>query len=119
MTTLKKKPSDRVFHAEGTDVNSNNVISSKSSSPGKPPSTDIKAESRSTGDQSGDQSGDIFLWVDKYKPQSTNKIIGQQGEKCNAKKLLHWLKSWHKNRAAGTKPAGIFFFVADSHNINF
>jgi hypothetical protein len=31
---------------------------------------------------------------------------GQQGDRSNAKKLLIWLQKWHKNRAAGTKPAG-------------
>lgn len=36
------------------------------------------------------------LWVEKYKPKSMNKIIGQIGEKSNANKLLNWLKNWNK-----------------------
>ena len=45
------------------------------------------------------------MWVDKYKPQSLKQIIGQQGDKSNAKKLMHWLQHWHKNIAAGKKPS--------------
>lgn len=33
-----------------------------------------------------------------------NKIIGQSGDKSNAKKLLNWLKNWHRHRELGTKP---------------
>ena len=29
-----------------------------------------------------------LLWVDKYRPKSIKNIIGQQGDKSNAKKLL-------------------------------
>ena len=46
-----------------------------------------------------------LLWVDKYKPRGLKTIIGQQGDKSNAKKLLHWLKNWHKNVTSGKKPA--------------
>jgi len=46
-----------------------------------------------------------LLWVDKYKPTSLKQIIGQQGDKSNAKKLMHWLQNWHKNRTLGKKPA--------------
>ena len=48
---------------------------------------------------------ETLLWVDKYKPQSMKQIIGQQGDKSNARKLLNWLKNWHKNRTLGKKPA--------------
>ncbi|XP_077509904.1 germ line transcription factor 1 isoform X1 [Amblyomma americanum] len=44
------------------------------------------------------------MWVDKYKPQSTKQIIGQQGDKSNCGKLLTWLRSWHKNRTGPKKP---------------
>jgi len=44
-----------------------------------------------------------LLWVDKYKPTNMRQIIGQQGDKSNAKKLLHWLQNWHAN--LGRKPA--------------
>jgi replication factor C subunit 1 len=36
------------------------------------------------------------------------QIIGQQGDKSNARKLLMWLRDWHKNRALGKKPSGGF-----------
>ena len=36
------------------------------------------------------------LWVDKYKPLSMAKIVGQGGEKSNANKLFQWLKNWQK-----------------------
>ncbi|XP_022300540.1 replication factor C subunit 1-like [Crassostrea virginica] len=50
-----------------------------------------------------------LMWVDKYKPTQLKQIIGQTGDKSNAKKLLHWLTNWHKSRAAGVKPQGKFF----------
>lgn len=57
-----------------------------------------------------DQSQSSLLWVDKYKPTQLKQIIGQTGDKSNAKKLLHWLNNWHKNQAAGVKPAAGKFF---------
>lgn len=45
------------------------------------------------------------MWVDKYKPTSMKQIIGQQGDKSNAKKLFDWLTKWRKNRQLGKKPA--------------
>ena len=42
-----------------------------------------------------------LLWVDKYRPLSTKNIIGQQGERSNAKKLAHWLQNWEKNYRGG------------------
>ena len=44
-----------------------------------------------------------LLWVDKYKPTNIRQIIGQQGDRSNAKKLLTWLQNWHAN--LGRKPA--------------
>jgi len=44
-----------------------------------------------------------LLWVDKYKPMNIRQIIGQQGDKSNAKKLLAWLQNWHSNLSR--KPA--------------
>ena len=38
---------------------------------------------------------DSLLWVDKYQAKSIKQIIGQQGDKSNAKKLLYWLQNWH------------------------
>ena len=39
--------------------------------------------------------GDSELWVDKYQAKTMKQIIGQQGEKSNARKLHHWLQNWH------------------------
>ena len=38
---------------------------------------------------------DSALWVDKYHARTMKQIIGQQGEKSNARKLHHWLQNWH------------------------
>ena len=48
------------------------------------------------------------MWVDKYRPTSTKQIIGQQGEKSNAKKLARWLQNWEKNygQSRGRKASG-------------
>lgn len=35
-------------------------------------------------------------WTDKYKPQSTKDIIGQQGNDSPMNKLKQWLRNWHK-----------------------
>lgn len=43
-------------------------------------------------------------WVEKYKPDSTKKIIGQQGDKSNVNKLKFWLTNWYKNNAGNKKP---------------
>ncbi|XP_077157827.1 replication factor C subunit 1 isoform X2 [Paroedura picta] len=40
---------------------------------------------------------EVLLWVDKYKPTSLKTIIGQQGDRSCANKLLCWLRNWHKN----------------------
>lgn len=31
-----------------------------------------------------------LMWVDKYRPRTLKNIIGQQGDKSNAKKLLRY-----------------------------
>lgn len=46
---------------------------------------------------------DSTLWVDKYKPQSTSKLIGQQGERSNVNKLKNWLSKWYQNNARRKK----------------
>lgn len=43
------------------------------------------------------------LWVDKYKPTNIKQIIGQQGEKSCANKLLKWLKNWYRNHSENKK----------------
>jgi len=50
-----------------------------------------------------DVASESLLWVDKYKPTNIRQIIGQQGDRSNAKKLLAWLQNWHAN--LGRKPA--------------
>lgn len=52
----------------------------------------------------GDENDDGLMWVDKYQPKNMKQLIGQQGDKSCAKKLLHWLSKWHENRAVGRKP---------------
>ncbi|CAI5451141.1 unnamed protein product [Caenorhabditis angaria] len=43
-------------------------------------------------------------WVDKYKPQSFNQLVGQHGDKSPINKLLDWLKDWAKhNLGEGAK----------------
>ena len=76
-------------------------------SPKKQFSVKTESESsmvKSTSDQS--ESSSSIMWVDKYKPTGMKNIIGQTGDKSNAKKLLKWLNNWHKNRASGVKPSG-------------
>ena len=38
------------------------------------------------------------LWVEKYKPASMGKIVGQNGAASCAKKLFNWLEAWEKNQ---------------------
>lgn len=40
---------------------------------------------------------DLVPLVEKYKPTSTSKIIGQQGPSSSVNKLSAWLGSWFKN----------------------
>ena len=35
--------------------------------------------------------------MDRYRPKSTKSIIGQSGNKSNAKKLSKWLHDWESN----------------------
>ena len=63
----------------------------------KLPTTTVKAETEAkTSTQSSHDESSSQLWVEKYKPKSMNKIIGQLGEKSNANKLLNWLRNWNK-----------------------
>ncbi len=74
----------------------------------KPIKTEVAAspsQSKSKSQTSSDQSAESILWVDKYRPTCMKNIIGQTGDKSNARKLLSWLNCWHKNRTLGKKPA--------------
>jgi replication factor C subunit 1 len=64
----------------------------------------VTAASSTTSVDSG-KHVETDLWVEKHKPKSISKIIGQMGDKSNAGKLLHWLKSWKKNHGSGEKAA--------------
>jgi hypothetical protein len=44
-----------------------------------------------------DPSVTSSMWVDKFKPVSIKNIIGQQGDRSCAKKLMIWLQQWCKN----------------------
>lgn len=46
------------------------------------------------------------MWVDKYRPKSTKNIIGQQGERSNAKKLAQWLRQWERHHGRGGEGGG-------------
>lgn len=41
--------------------------------------------------------------VEKYRPKTMKQILGQQGDKSNAKKLYKWLMNWHKNQSGQVK----------------
>ena len=55
------------------------------------------------GSSSRSSTSESLLWVDKYKPTDIRQIIGQQGDKSNAKKLLTWLMHWRESYSK--KPA--------------
>ncbi|XP_014681695.1 PREDICTED: replication factor C subunit 1-like isoform X2 [Priapulus caudatus] len=58
-------------------------------------------ECHSQSQPSSSQSASSLLWVDKYKPKKLSEIVGQSGDKSNVKKLVNWLKNWHKNHLSG------------------
>lgn len=55
--------------------------------------------------------GEHIALVEKYRPKTMGKIIGQHGDKSNARKLYTWLSNWHKNQSGTVKvsrPSTIF-----------
>ncbi|CAL1548583.1 unnamed protein product [Lymnaea stagnalis] len=82
-----------------------------------PASTKLLSQSLSTSQVTSDAAAnqpETLLWVDKHKPTALKNIIGQQGDKSNAKKLLNWLTSWHENVIIkGLKPPSAFFGKGD------
>lgn len=51
-------------------------------------------------------------WTDKYRPNSSKSIIGQQGNDSPMNKLKYWLQNWYKSFQSKTKgPRGF----ADSY----
>lgn len=75
---------------------SNDKLKASPAKPSTVKSSPIKKEQ-------SNESKETLLWVDKYKPTTTSKIIGQQGDKSNAKKLKHWLENWHKFHVGADK----------------
>ncbi|KAJ8020368.1 Replication factor C subunit 1 [Holothuria leucospilota] len=67
---------------------------------GRPGPQDVKTEGKSLGSPQ--------MWVDKYKPNSSKQIIGQQGPKSNAKKLTVWLERWQDNNFGTNKERAKF-----------
>ena len=59
------------------------------------------------------QQEGALMWVDKYKPRALKNIIGQQGDKSNAKKLRHWLINWTSNHCGNKKPVKPGYFAKD------
>ncbi|XP_041465864.1 replication factor C subunit 1-like [Lytechinus variegatus] len=94
--TLKKEPSSSSFYSKSSSSSSSSSLSSSTSQSSKPVSG---------GDKSA--AGNL-MWVDKYKPVHTKNIIGQQGDKSNAKKLLNWLRRWNDNNYGNNKEKAKF-----------
>ncbi|XP_068084538.1 replication factor C subunit 1 isoform X2 [Anabrus simplex] len=59
----------------------------------------LKSESKKENLHSTEPS----LWVEKYRPVTSKQIIGQQGDRSAMKKLMIWLKNWHKNHSGNKK----------------
>ena len=57
----------------------------------------------SVGRASPTPSGGCMLWVDKHRPTSLKGVIGQQGPRSCANKLLQWLRDWGKNHGPGSE----------------
>lgn len=57
----------------------------------------------SVGGVSPAPSGGYMLWVDKYRPTSLKGVIGQQGPRSCASKLLQWLKDWGRHHGVGAE----------------
>lgn len=75
------------------------------SDPGPASTGGDKARNGTPGNVAGDPNKS--LWSVKYAPESSKKIIGQNGAKSNMNKLKNWLESWHANvrrRSSGEKP---------------
>lgn len=62
---------------------------------------------------SSDGVDHITALVEKYRPKEMKKIIGQNGDKSNAKKLHFWLSNWYKNHGKDSKVTKPKFNVRD------
>ena len=100
---VKTTSSSTKTTSSSTKTTSSSTKTTSSST--KTTSSSMKSTSSSTTDEavttsSVGRSGQE-MWVDKYKPTSLKQIIGQQGEKSCANKLLRWLRNWEQNRTTG------------------
>lgn len=53
---------------------------------------------RQLNQHDGDKTDADQMWVNKYKPKSVAKIVGQNGAQSSASKLRMWLDNWYKNK---------------------
>ena len=67
------------------------------------PREDASHAPQAVGGASPSPSGGCMLWVDKHRPTSLKGVIGQQGPRSCASKLLQWLQDWGKNHGAGSE----------------
>lgn len=105
----KKSHTTEEFTSSQTNDSSTNGFSPKlKKSPLKQNSLeDITDSKQSVSKQITSDASQIpvfEMWVDKYKPTSLKQVIGQQGDKSNAKKLLHWLLNWGSKTGKAKKP---------------
>ncbi|CAG5134920.1 unnamed protein product, partial [Candidula unifasciata] len=76
--------------------------------------TEAQSETSSDTPVKTEVQSESLMWVDKHKPKNLKQVIGQQGDKSNARKLLHWLQTWHENvLVKRLKPSGNFFGRGD------
>lgn len=64
----------------------------------------LRTESQPTSSQSSASdkpvgTDHISALVEKYRPKEMKQIIGQTGDKSNAKKLQNWLVNWNKHHS--------------------
>lgn len=104
--TKKKKtdePSVKVKSENRTEISSkksksyNDELTDKFKEP-KEEKVVVKTEK-----SNGIGSGNDIAMVEKYRPKSMKQIIGQTGDKSNAKKLYNWLTNWYKNHSKDVK----------------
>ena len=94
---VEKSESSKPTSQTGSSVKEHKptaVSSSQESNASTQPLTSQELTSRVSGE---------LMWVDKYKPATLKNVIGQQGDKSNARKLLLWLRNWFNNQSGKKK----------------
>ncbi|XP_014216279.1 replication factor C subunit 1-like [Copidosoma floridanum] len=104
----KTPPNDKIFGKKSP------VKKEEKKTESKQKSTPPKANAMSNGTASYSNASNklddgldhITALSEKYRPKEMKQIIGQGGDKSNAKKLHYWLKNWHNNHGknAPAKP---------------